>query len=96
MSVTQLVYKYCYGDEYVLGTSIYIYKHTDSSNLYDLEITFDVFDKEMEPKIKSYYEIISHQINETIKDDIILSIQHKIQITAVCNPPPETLISILR
>ena len=93
-----LIYNYSYGDEYLLGACIKIYKHLNHNDVYTIEACFEAFNEIIFPIIKSSYVIIEYKESFGI-DEINLNLKmiiKKINITILAhsNPPPEKLFII--
>jgi len=88
-----LVYKYSYGTEDVLGASIQIYKEVN--NYYNLVAEFITCNLETQPKITTIYKVISRdEVEEVDELQHMIIKKYDIKILANCNPPPEKLFLI--
>ena len=91
----ELVYKYGFGDEDLLGAEIRIYRHGgDGGDVYTIEGDFDSFDAASIPKLATPYKLAYPATTTTkLRDeyDGILHVHHRLTVIASCNPPPETL-----
>lgn len=86
----ELVYKYNYGNEELLGACIVINKH-DKDDLYTLSIQLSACEDEHIPIVSSTSKIITHDKSRFVDEIGIITMSHRMVIHAPCNPPPETL-----
>lgn len=93
--MSKLIYEYSYGNQDILNCIVKIYRDKDyCTDIYNVIIDFDVFDKDLIPKVITEHEIISYYIEELPdEENIIFHAQHNIKIKARFNQRPETLIS---
>lgn len=90
-----LVYKYSYGDIDLLGALIKIYKigYTDE---YIVEAEFTSFEMNVQPTYYTTHTVVSYDKEESVDDEQLTTIKHKLNIIAHLNPPPETIVKFIR
>lgn len=89
-----LIYKYSYGDEDLLGALVKIYK-IGYSDEYIVEAEFTSFDMNVQPTYYTTHTVVSYD-KESVDDEQLTTIKHLLKINAKCNPPPETIIKFIR
>ena len=87
----ELIYRYSYGTEDILGAEIKIYKEENFE--YTLIAEFTLFNKIALPKIKTIYKILIYEEKEQEEHGLI-TVKYKIKILAIGNPRPEKLFII--
>lgn len=90
----ELVYKYEFGNECVVGTSITLYKN---NNIYDLIVVQYSFEEKFMATITSDYNIISENsvTEEMTTEYSMLKKTIKMKIEANLNPPPEKVFTLV-
>jgi hypothetical protein len=90
----ELIYKYSYGSEDLLGACIKIFKYQQNNDIYTIEACFNTFYEIAIPIIKSNYVIMKYKEETSIDEIQMITKNINITILAHCNPPPEKLFYI--
>lgn len=90
-----LIYKYSYGDEDVLGSEIKIFRKGNNDE-YIVDAEFIMFNDNLQPTLHTSHTIVTHDKDTNTDSEDLITIKHKIKIIAKCNPPPETIVKFIR
>jgi len=90
----ELIYKYSYGSEDLLGACIKIFKYQEHNDIYTIEACFNTFYDMAIPIIKSNYVIMEYKEETSIDEIQMITKNINMKILACCNPPPEKLFYI--